>query len=50
MSCIGRNEPVMLIEKVAVISLLSSTPFIGAVFAPLGLKVYFPGETYDNGV
>ena len=34
----------MLIEKVVVICPLSSTPFIGTVFATLGLKVYFPGE------
>ena len=50
MGWIGRNFAVMLTVKVAVICLLSSIPLIGTVFAPFGLKVYFPGETYDKGV
>ena len=45
-----RNFAVMLTVKVAVICLLSSIPLIGTVFAPFGLKKYFPGETYDKGV
>ena len=40
----------MLTMKVAVICLLSSKPLIGTVFAPFGLKVYFPGEIHDKTV
>ena len=50
MSWIGRNFPVMLTVKLPMISLISSIPLIGTVFAPFGLKVYFPGETYNKGV
>ena len=50
MSWIGRNFPVMLTVKVALICLLSSILLIGTVFASFGLKVYFLGEAYGKGV
>ena len=50
MNWIGRNFPVMLTVKVAVICLLSSIPLIGTLVAHFGLKVYFPGETCGKGV
>ena len=34
----------------AVICLSSSIPLSSTVLAPVGLKVYFPGKTYDNDV
>ena len=49
-SCIGKNSPVALIEKIAVIWRLPSTPFRGTFLAPLKLNVYFPGDTYERGV
>ena len=50
MSWIGRDFPVMLTVKVTLICLWSSIPLIDTAFAPFGLKVYFPGETYGKGV
>ena len=50
MCWIGRNFPVMLTVKVALICLLTSILLIDTVFASFGLKVYFLGEAYGKGV
>ena len=46
----GRKESLAVITRVAVISLLSSTPLMEAFFDPFDENVYFPWETYERDV
>ena len=50
MSRKGRKESLAVITRVAVISLLSSTPLMEAFFDPFDENVYFPWETYERDV
>ena len=44
----GRNSPVLLILNVTLICLFSSISFTDTILALVGIKVYFPGEKYDQ--
>lgn len=48
-SCVGRRFPVALTVNVAVICLLSSTPFIRAFFAPFQLMCIFQEARKKGG-
>ena len=48
-SCVGRRFPVALTVNVAVICLLSSTPFIRAFFAPFQLMCIFQEACKKGG-